>query len=62
MWQGLRASLQKTLVDDTNIHIKKMLQESGHIPDHGSYTPPEDKEAIEYMDLRFQGTRKEMSR
>ena len=45
----------KILVDDTKLCIKKMLQESGHIPDQESRAPLEDKEAIGYMDWEVSG-------
>ena len=47
--------MKKKLVDNTKICIKKMLRESGHIPDQESRAPLEDKEAIGYMDLEFSG-------
>ena len=50
--------MRKKLVDDTKLHIKKMLQESGHIPDQESCAPLEDKEAIQYMDLEISGDEK----
>ena len=47
--------MQKKLVDDTKLRIKKMLRESGHIPDQEPRTPLEEKEAIGYMDLEVSG-------
>ena len=47
--------MRKKLVDDTKLRIKKMLRESGHIPDQESRAPLEDKEAIGYMDLELSG-------
>ena len=47
--------MEKKLVDDTKIRIKKILQESGHIPDWESCAPLEDKQAIGYMDLEVSG-------
>ena len=47
--------MQKKLVDDTKLGIKKMLRESRHIPDQESGAPLEDKEAIGYMELEVLG-------
>ena len=47
--------MKKKLVDYTKISIKKILQESGHIPDHESHAPLEDNEAIGYMDFEVSG-------
>ena len=47
--------MRKTLVNDTKLRIKKMLQESRHIPDQEFCAPLEDKEAIGYMDLEISG-------
>ena len=47
--------MPKKLVDDTKLGIKKMLRESGHIPDQESPAPLENKEAIGYMDLEVSG-------
>ena len=47
--------MQKKLVGDTKIRIKKMLRESEQIPDQESRAPLEDREAIGYMDLEVSG-------
>ena len=50
--------MRNKLIGDTKICIKKMLRESGHIPDQESRATLEDKEAMGYMDLEVQETRK----
>ena len=47
--------MQKNLVDDTKLRIKKMLPESEHILDKESRAPLEDKEAIGYINLEVSG-------
>ena len=47
--------MRNKLIGDTKIRIKKMLRESGHIPDQESRAPLEDKEAMGYMDLEVSG-------
>jgi hypothetical protein len=54
-WQRLPPEVREKLVEDTKKRIKKLLRESGLIPDQESRAPLEDREAAGYLDLEISG-------